>query len=80
MPDMRDSSLKQCVADLEREVAQLKTQIGDGTSKPNPWIEQLFGIFADEPAFEEAMKLGRKFRKSVDRKPRREKSVSHGHT
>ncbi|HKI33702.1 MAG TPA: hypothetical protein VKA46_17745 [Gemmataceae bacterium] len=55
------------VAALEAEIAQLKVKI-DGA---DPWKEVVWGAFADDPAFEEAMRLGREYRESLRRKPRK---------
>jgi hypothetical protein len=56
--------LEQRVAHLEAEVAQLKNKIENGeTSKP--WWERVAGTFADNSAYDEAMKLGREYRDSL---------------
>ncbi len=59
------------LAFLEREVAQLKSQV-KGTGQPDrPWWERIAGTFADDPAHDKAMKLGREYRASLrPRKPR----------
>ena len=49
---------------VERELAELKRRlpsVGSGTS----WIERIAGTFKDDPDFEEIVRLGREFRKSV---------------
>jgi hypothetical protein len=62
------------VAALEAEVARLKEKL-EGSSKPaQPWWEQIFGTFADDPIYEEAMRLGREYRESFRPKsPKRRK-------
>lgn len=58
-------SLQQRVAALEAEVARLKARI-EATEKPaDPWMEKVWGAFANDPAFEEAMRLGREYRESL---------------
>ena len=58
------------VAALEAEVARLKERL-DALEKPrDPWWKQIRGVFADDPAFEEAMRLGREWRESFRPKPR----------
>jgi hypothetical protein len=56
---------------LEREVANLKATLAAAGHDTRPWWEQIWGHFANDEAFEEAMRLGRKYRESLDRKPRR---------
>ena len=66
---MASAELEQRVAALEAEVARLKVKL-DGDSKPaQPWWEQIAGTFANDPAYEEAMRLGREYRESFRPKP-----------
>ena len=56
--------LEERVAHLEAEIAQIKNKIkNDSSSKP--WWEQIAGTFADNPAHDEAMRLGREYRDSL---------------
>jgi hypothetical protein len=64
------SSVEQRLIALEHEVERLKGRVNGGGQK-RPWWEELFGKYANDPAFEEAMRLGREYRKSLDRKPKR---------
>lgn len=61
---MAGSSLEERVAVLEEEVARLRrlSSIADGSQVP--WWEEIFGKFAGEPMFQEAMELGREYRRS----------------
>jgi hypothetical protein len=63
--------LEKRVAELERQVARLQEQ---AKRAPNPraWIDDLYGKFAGDTIFEQAMKLGRDYRKSL--RPRRRRS------
>ncbi|HVX86960.1 MAG TPA: hypothetical protein VH253_19405 [Phycisphaerae bacterium] len=48
---------------LEQEVARLKAQIAAAPNGTN-WVESIAGTFANDPLFDEAMRLGRKWRQS----------------
>ena len=53
------------LAVLEAEVALLKRKTEKKEDKNEmPWWKQHLGIFADDPAHEEAMRLGREYRES----------------
>jgi hypothetical protein len=56
--------LEQRVHDLERQVAELR-----GESKPlRPMasVQETFGMFAEDPEFEEIVRLGRAYRNQVN--------------
>jgi hypothetical protein len=55
-------TLEERVALLEREVLQLKQQLPNPSAVP--WWEQISGVFADTPAFDEAADLGHHYRAS----------------
>ncbi len=60
--------LEERVAHLEAEVARLKNKVeNDSPSKPSsqPWWEKIAGTFSDNPAYDEAMRLGREYRNSL---------------
>jgi hypothetical protein len=59
---MNTMKLEERVAALEAEVARLKQKL-EGNSKS--WTDEIAGIFANDPAFEEAMRLGREYRESL---------------
>jgi hypothetical protein len=65
-------SLEERVALLEREVARLTGHLENTAPADTPWWEQIAGTFADDPAFEEAVRLGREYRESL--RPRRARS------
>ena len=67
---MNTMKLKDRVAALEAEVARLKRKL-EKDSKP--WTEKIAGIFANDPAFEKAMRLGREYRESLRPKSRKTK-------
>lgn len=57
---MSTMTLEERVAILEQELLALKRQL----PKPAgvPWWEQISGVFADMPAFDEAEAFGRQYR------------------
>lgn len=62
---MTNTELEKRIAVLEAEVALLKNKIEkNGNQTEVPWWKQHLGIFADDPAHEEAMRLGREYRES----------------
>ena len=71
----QQSSLKDRVDVLEHELASLKARV-DG--KPaNLWWIELFGVYKDDPLFEEAMKLGAEYRESLRPKPAKKRAGKH---
>lgn len=56
--------LEERVAYLETEVARLKNKV-EASVSPKPWWEQIAGTFAENSAYDEAMRLGREYRDSL---------------
>lgn len=50
---------------LEAEVARLKNKVEGKEENPIPWWEKISGTFADDPIYDEAMRLGKKYRESL---------------
>jgi hypothetical protein len=48
--------LEQRVAILEAGLAKLKAELGTASGKQFPWWKEIAGIFADDPAFDEAVR------------------------
>lgn len=62
---MAETSLEERLAALEVEVAQLKQRL-EGEQPPDavPWWKKIVGTFANDPEYDEAMRLGREYRES----------------
>jgi hypothetical protein len=61
---MAASSLEDRVATLEAEMARLKVRV-EAVNADQPQWKNIIGIFAADPAFTEAMRLGREYRESL---------------
>ena len=75
---MAASALALRVAALEAEVAQMKEQLAQTTESSRTWLDEIFGAFDNDPIYEEAMRLGRKYRESLRPKPRRKSAQTNG--
>lgn len=51
--------LEQRVSDLERQIAELRRA---GTLHPFPSMHDTYGMFANDPEFDEIVRLGREYR------------------
>jgi hypothetical protein len=60
---MSDTEIEARLIALETEVAQLKAQ--QRPSAETPWWKEILGSFANDPAYDEAMQLGRQYRESL---------------
>jgi hypothetical protein len=67
---MASVSLEERVANVEAELAILKTKVEAANSAKPQW-KKIVGVFADDPAFTEAMRLGREYRESLRRVTRK---------
>ena len=61
---MSNAEIEKRLADLEAEVALLKSKIANQNGNEKPWYEKIAGTFADDPIYDEAMRLGREYRES----------------
>ncbi len=53
------------VAALESEVTRLKQRLEEPAESKRHWVDEVYGAFANDPDFLEAMRLGRKYRESL---------------
>ena len=53
-------TIEKRVEELEKKVAELSRKPGPSLRKKDPW--RTFGIFKDDPDFQEAVRLGREYR------------------
>jgi hypothetical protein len=60
---MSDTEIEARLIALETGVARLKAQ--QQTSPETPWWDEILGSFANDPAYDEAMQLGRQYRESL---------------
>ena len=61
---MASLQLEDRVSALEAEVADLRRRLEGNIAAGRPWWERIAGTFADDPAFEAAMVLGREYREA----------------
>jgi len=54
---------------LEVEVARLKERLEESAEPKPHWVDKVYGAFANDPDFLEAMRLGRQYRESLRPKP-----------
>jgi hypothetical protein len=77
---MANASIEKRLQALEADVADLKkSKVGTYKSSPS-WLEVWWGAFANDPAHEEAMRLGAEWRKrenekSLRKRPKKKKNV-----
>ena len=62
---MAVAQIEQRVAALEAEVTRLKQKLETVTKPTIPWWQEIYGTFADDPLYEEAMRAGREYRESL---------------
>ena len=57
------------VAAVEAELTELKQKLEAVTKNPGPWWQQIYGTFAHDSLYKEAMRLGREYRESLRPQP-----------
>jgi hypothetical protein len=70
---MAKDNIEARLAALEAEVEQLKQRLAQAKEPDVPWWQKIAGSFANDPLYEEAMRLGREYRESTGPKPRKRK-------
>jgi hypothetical protein len=73
---MTKVQLERRVHALEAQIAWLKAELEEVRGPQIPWWEKISGSFANDPEFEEAMRLGREWRESFRPKKRSPKKKS----
>jgi hypothetical protein len=68
---MTQAEIEQRLLALEAEIQSLKKQQGTPNKADPKWVLAHAGRFANDPGFDEVIRLGRQYRKSLDRKPRK---------
>ena len=66
-----NASLRKRVEMLESEIANIKQQLKRVPELQTSWVDAIAGTFANDPIYEEAMRLGREYRESLRPKPRK---------
>jgi len=61
---MSNIEMETRISTLEKELSVLKAKFEKIEKKELPWWKQHIGVFANDPAHEEAMRLGREYRLS----------------
>jgi hypothetical protein len=73
---MTKAQLERRVHALEGQIARLNAELEEIRGPQEPWWEKIVGIYANDPAFDEAMRLGREWRESFRPKKRSSKKKS----
>lgn len=60
---MGKANLEKRMAELEQELATLRKKV-ESLTGTKPWWERISGTFQNDPIYEQAMKLGRKYRRA----------------
>ncbi len=75
-PRMTTAQLERRLAALEAELSQLRAVLEEKASPDQLGWRRIIGSFANDPAFDEAMRLGREWRESFRPKKRSRKAKS----
>ena len=69
------------VVALEKEIAELRTQLNHAPKPKEPWWVTEAGKYANDPAYDEAMRLGSEYRESLhpDRRKKKKKAPAKKH-
>ncbi len=57
-------TVEERLAAVEQQLVDLKRRLSSQTDGKS-WVERIAGTFKDDPDFDQIVRLGRKFRKSV---------------
>jgi hypothetical protein len=67
---MTQAEIEERLIALEAEIRLLKTQQARPNKADPKWVLAHAGRFADDPGFDEVVRLGREYRESLRPKPR----------
>ncbi len=70
------AELEKRITALENTVAQLQAQVAQQSKPAGPWWVTEAGLFANDPVFDEVVRLGREYRESLHpdrKKPKKQK-------
>ena len=67
---MTQAEIEQRLMAIETEIRLLKSQAAPNKADPK-WVLAHAGRFADDPGFEDVVRLGREYRESLDAKPKK---------
>ena len=62
----KTSHLEQRVSTLEKELSEIKQMLAKSSGLKSPWWLKVAGSFEQDPTFDEVIKLGQEWRKSVE--------------
>ncbi|MEG3894477.1 MULTISPECIES: hypothetical protein [unclassified Microcoleus] len=71
---MSTLSIEERVAALEAEVVQIRQKVESPAVSVTPWWEKIAGTFAQDSVYNEAMKLGHQYRRSLRRQGLRKRN------
>ncbi|HZS46801.1 MAG TPA: hypothetical protein VFC63_17140 [Blastocatellia bacterium] len=64
------------IAALEAKVEELQLRLASASTDSKPWWQEIYGSFANDPMYEEAMRLGQEYRESLRPKSAKRSSKS----
>ena len=70
---MTQAEIEKRLLALEEEIRLLKSQAAPNKADPK-WVLAHAGRFANDPGFDEVVRLGKEYRESLDRKPKNKAS------
>ena len=79
-PNGKLAELEARLAALEQTVARLEARLNKATGQTGHWWRDQAGTFANDPVYDEIVRLGREYRESLhpDRKRKRTKKKTLG--
>lgn len=71
--EKRLAALEKTVSELQKQATPTEQEINDDPSKQYPWWRVDAGRFANDPVFDEIVRLGREYRESLHPDRRKKK-------